>query len=91
MCTGTCWQGGWCGRWGSVSRPSRSAARTTSPGVLDPGRAAILPAGAIVLDGVLRAVGATTVTVSDHGVRHAYLRERLRALGVAADLGALWG
>jgi exopolyphosphatase/guanosine-5'-triphosphate,3'-diphosphate pyrophosphatase len=68
-----------------------SAALATHPGVLDAGRAAILPAGAIVLDGVLRAVDAITVTVSDHGVRHAYLRERLRALGVAADLGALWG
>jgi hypothetical protein len=44
----------------------------------------------MVLDGVLRAVDATTVTVSDHGVRHAYLRERLGMLGVAADLRALW-
>jgi exopolyphosphatase/guanosine-5'-triphosphate,3'-diphosphate pyrophosphatase len=48
-------------------------------GALDPGRAAILPAGALVLAEVVRAAGAAAVTVSDHGVRHAYLRERLGA------------
>lgn len=59
-------------------------------GGLDPGRAAILPAGALVLDGVLRHAGAREVRVSDHGVRHGYLRERLAGDGVTADLGALW-
>jgi exopolyphosphatase/guanosine-5'-triphosphate,3'-diphosphate pyrophosphatase len=57
---------------------------TSLPG-LDPGRAAILPAGAIVLAAIASAAGASAVRVSDHGVRHAYLRERLRALGVDAD------
>src|SRR5581483_7789939 len=49
----------------------------TGLGALDPVRAAILPAGALVLAEVVRAAGAAAVTVSDHGVRHAYLRERL--------------
>jgi exopolyphosphatase/guanosine-5'-triphosphate,3'-diphosphate pyrophosphatase len=59
-------------------------------GGLDPGRAAILPAGALVLDGVLRHADARDVLVSDHGVRHAYLRERLADAGVTADLRSLW-
>jgi exopolyphosphatase/guanosine-5'-triphosphate,3'-diphosphate pyrophosphatase len=54
------------------------AERTRLP-ALDPGRAAILPAGALVLEHVVRAVGAADVWVSDHGVRHGYLRERLLA------------
>ena len=57
---------------------------------LDPGRAAILPAGAVVLDRVVAATRAAEVTVSDHGVRHGYLRERLAEAGVGAHLGALW-
>ena len=60
-------------------------------GPLDPGRAAILPAGALVLDAIVRASGATAVQVSDHGVRHGYLRERLAAAGVVVDLRWLWG
>jgi exopolyphosphatase/guanosine-5'-triphosphate,3'-diphosphate pyrophosphatase len=60
-------------------------------GALDPGRAAILPAGALVLDAILRAAGAAAVQVSDHGVRHGYLRERIAATGGAADLRCLWG
>ena len=59
-------------------------------GGLDPGRAAILPAGALVLDGILRCVDAGEVIVSDHGVRHAYLRERLADAGLTPDLRALW-
>ena len=59
-------------------------------GPLDPGRAAILPAGALILDAVVRASGAPAVQVSDHGVRHGYLRERLAAGGIAADLRWLW-
>jgi len=61
-------------------------ARAALP-ALDPGRAAILPAGALVLERVARAAGATAVRVSDRGVRHAYLRERLAAEGIAAELG----
>ncbi|HLK09806.1 MAG TPA: Ppx/GppA family phosphatase [Candidatus Binatia bacterium] len=55
-------------------------------GALDPGRAAILPAGALVLAGVVETADAPAITVSDHGVRHAYLRERLAAAGMVADL-----
>jgi exopolyphosphatase / guanosine-5'-triphosphate,3'-diphosphate pyrophosphatase len=58
--------------------------------VLDPGRAPVLPAGACVLEHVARAAGADTVRASEHGVRHAYLRQRLAAEGVDADLRALW-
>jgi exopolyphosphatase / guanosine-5'-triphosphate,3'-diphosphate pyrophosphatase len=60
------------------------------PAVLDPDRAMLLPAGACIVEGVLRAAGATEVRVSDHGVRHAYLRERLAADGPAPSMEALW-
>ena len=46
-------------------------------GVLEPGRRRILPAGAVVLESVARAAGAARVEVSDHGIRHARLRELL--------------
>jgi exopolyphosphatase / guanosine-5'-triphosphate,3'-diphosphate pyrophosphatase len=64
--------------------------RTDLPGVLDEGRAHILPAGALVLAGVARAAGAAALQVSEHGVRHGYLRQRLAMEGVDADLRALW-
>ena len=57
---------------------------------IDPGRAAILPAGASIVAAVLAAAGVASVRVSDHGVRHAYLRERLAALGISVSMGALW-
>lgn len=66
------------------------AAERAGLGGLDPGRAAILPAGALVLDGVLRHADAGVMRVSDHGVRHAYLRQRLQEAGVVADLRSLW-
>jgi exopolyphosphatase/guanosine-5'-triphosphate,3'-diphosphate pyrophosphatase len=59
-------------------------------GVLDPDRAALLPAGACILTGVLAASGTQHVRVSDHGVRHAYLRERLAHAGVTASMESLW-
>ena len=59
-------------------------------GVLDEGRARILPAGAAILEAVASAAGARTLRASDHGVRHAYLRHRLSGEGIAADLRALW-
>ncbi len=65
-------------------------AHRAAEGVLDPGRARVLPAGACVLERVARASGVTTVRASDHGVRHAYLRQRLASAGVDADLRALW-
>jgi exopolyphosphatase/guanosine-5'-triphosphate,3'-diphosphate pyrophosphatase len=68
------------------------AARVPADGeLLEPGRAAILPAGACILGGVARALGTSRLRVSDHGVRHAYLRERLAATGVRVTMGALWG
>lgn len=51
-----------------------------APGLaaLDPGRAAILPAGAAVLGSVMDAVAAAHVVVSDRGVGYAYLARWLR-------------
>jgi exopolyphosphatase/guanosine-5'-triphosphate,3'-diphosphate pyrophosphatase len=60
------------------------AERTWLP-ALDPGRAAILPAGALVLAHVALAAGARELWVSDHGVRHGFLRERLLAAGCDVD------
>ncbi len=65
-----------------------SGVRATLPG-LDPDRAAILPAGAIVLARVAAGAGATAVRVSNHGVRHAYLAERLAGVGIATDMTRL--
>jgi hypothetical protein len=39
----------------------------------------------------MEAASAHQVRVSDHGVRHAYLRERLAERGVATTMRALWG
>ena len=64
--------------------------RRERSGALDPDRAAILPAGACILTGVLAAAGSDRVRVSDHGVRHAYLREQLARAGVTAGMGSLW-
>jgi exopolyphosphatase/guanosine-5'-triphosphate,3'-diphosphate pyrophosphatase len=65
------------------------AARASLAG-LDPGRATILPAGAVVLGRIAAAAAAATVTVSDHGVRHAYLRAHVAATGTVASFAALW-
>jgi len=68
-----------------AARLSRLSAGVRDPaGALDPGRAAILPAGALVLARVAAAAGAAAVVVSAHGVRHAYLAERLAARAAAA-------
>jgi hypothetical protein len=40
---------------------------------------------------VMQAAETAIVRVSDHGVRHAYLRERLAERGVVASMRALWG
>jgi exopolyphosphatase/guanosine-5'-triphosphate,3'-diphosphate pyrophosphatase len=68
-----------------------AGAADIDPAVLDPDRAVLLPAGACIVEGVLTAAGAGEVRVSDHGVRHAYLRERLAAAGVHASMESLWG
>ena len=57
---------------------------------IDPGRGAILPAGALVLERVAGALGADRIVVSDHGVRHAYLRAALARDGLPADFQELW-
>jgi exopolyphosphatase/guanosine-5'-triphosphate,3'-diphosphate pyrophosphatase len=69
---------------------ARLGVQRVSLPALDAGRAAILPAGARVLERIVAATGAARVQVSQHGVRHAYLQERLAGLGVEADLRALW-
>src|SRR5207253_2514106 len=65
-----------------------AAERAALPG-LDPGRGAILPAGALVLERVADALGADRIVVSDHGVRHAYLRAALARDGLPADFREL--
>jgi exopolyphosphatase/guanosine-5'-triphosphate,3'-diphosphate pyrophosphatase len=57
---------------------------------LDPGRGAILPAGAVVLERLVDASGAAGIVVSDHGVRHGYLRAALARIGVRLDPGELF-
>jgi integrase len=47
-------------------------------------------ARALVLEIAARAAGAATLRVSEHGVRHGYLRQRLEMEGVGVDLRALW-
>lgn len=55
---------------------SRSVAeRGRLPG-LDPGRAPVIVAGAVIACALLRAGGATALVVSDRGLRHAVLSER---------------
>ena len=61
---------------GTVER--MAAADWGIPAGLDPRRAEILPAGALVLLGVMRAAGASRATVSDRGVSYAYLERLLR-------------
>jgi exopolyphosphatase/guanosine-5'-triphosphate,3'-diphosphate pyrophosphatase len=67
-----------------------AGAEQVAGNVLDPGRARVLPAGACILERVVRAAGAATVRASEHGVRHAYLRQQLAEEGVEADLRTLW-
>jgi exopolyphosphatase / guanosine-5'-triphosphate,3'-diphosphate pyrophosphatase len=66
------------------------AAGSGAASTLDPQRAAILPAGAVVVEEIAAALGVADLQVSDHGVRHAYLRAALAADGVRADFRALW-
>jgi exopolyphosphatase/guanosine-5'-triphosphate,3'-diphosphate pyrophosphatase len=58
-----------------AATPARARVRR---GAVDAGRAAILPAGAAILVGLVEAVAADAITVSHRGVRHAYLAARLR-------------
>jgi exopolyphosphatase / guanosine-5'-triphosphate,3'-diphosphate pyrophosphatase len=62
--------------------------RAHLPG-LDPDRGAILPAGAAILARIVTGTAAPELTVSDHGVRHAYLGQRLADAGVTAELRTL--
>jgi exopolyphosphatase/guanosine-5'-triphosphate,3'-diphosphate pyrophosphatase len=62
----------------SADLAARSIAeRCTLPG-LHPARAPTILAGALILDELFHAAGADVVLVSDHGLRHAVLRERAR-------------
>jgi exopolyphosphatase / guanosine-5'-triphosphate,3'-diphosphate pyrophosphatase len=56
------------------------ATRRTLPG-LAPERAPVVVAGGLVLDAVLRRAGAETLIVSDRGVRHGVLLDRLGLRG----------
>ena len=67
-----------------------ATSRGAGGAALDPGRATILPAGACILAAVMAATEGAVLTVSDHGVRHAYLRERLARSGVVVDMRRLW-
>jgi exopolyphosphatase / guanosine-5'-triphosphate,3'-diphosphate pyrophosphatase len=67
--------------------PALVGSATSAGGALDPARAAILPAGACILDAVARAAGSDAILVSDHGVRHAYLRAQL---GRTVTMRTLW-
>jgi len=73
---------------GALGALAGAAGRQGAP--VDPGRAAILPAGACILEGVMAAAAGVEMVVSDHGVRHAYLREALAREGLVADMRALW-
>jgi exopolyphosphatase/guanosine-5'-triphosphate,3'-diphosphate pyrophosphatase len=54
--------------------------RRTIPG-LQPARAEVILAGAVIVRAILDALDAPSVTVSDRGLRHALLAERFRDLG----------
>lgn len=70
---------------------SRPVAERATSGALDPDRARILPAGLRVIRAIVRAVDAAGMRVSELGVRHAYLRERLREeTGTTIRLETLW-
>jgi exopolyphosphatase / guanosine-5'-triphosphate,3'-diphosphate pyrophosphatase len=75
----------------TLAATTLAALPATEGPALDPGRAAILPAGAVVLARLAAAAGASAVTVSDHAVRHGHLRAALAREGVHADFRALWG
>jgi exopolyphosphatase/guanosine-5'-triphosphate,3'-diphosphate pyrophosphatase len=70
----------------ATARLGALAASVPADAPIDAGRAAILPAGARILEAVATAAGVAAIVVSDHGVRHAYLCERLAAHGVAIAL-----
>jgi exopolyphosphatase/guanosine-5'-triphosphate,3'-diphosphate pyrophosphatase len=54
------------------------AERQRLPG-LPPGRALTIAAGALIADAIVTAAAAPAIVVSDHGLRHGVLRERLGA------------
>jgi exopolyphosphatase/guanosine-5'-triphosphate,3'-diphosphate pyrophosphatase len=57
-------------------RPSTAEERRRVVG-LQPARAEIILAGACIVRALLERLGSKTVTVSDHGLRHGLLIERL--------------
>jgi exopolyphosphatase/guanosine-5'-triphosphate,3'-diphosphate pyrophosphatase len=65
-----------------------ASARGALPG-LEPGRGAVVLAGALVL-GRLASILEAPLTVSGQGVRHGFLRARLLAAGRATDFREMW-
>ncbi len=63
-------------RTGSASSPSPSGARCKG---IQPKRADVIPAGALVLEHALAALGAPSCTVSDRGLRWGLLVDRFGA------------
>ncbi len=66
------------GRQIELYRSLDAAGRRELPGV-QPGRAAVILAGALIVDTVLALLGAGGLTVSDRGLRHGVLEERFGA------------
>ena len=62
----------------------RSVAERLSITGLDPARATTILAGALVVEAVLEAIGAPSIIVSDHGLRHAVLCEKAYDSGLTA-------
>jgi exopolyphosphatase/guanosine-5'-triphosphate,3'-diphosphate pyrophosphatase len=63
----------------------RSVAERLSIAGLDPARATTILAGALVVEAVLEAIGASSILVSDHGLRHAVLCEKAYDSGLTAS------
>lgn len=64
-------------------RTRTAEARTTITG-LQPGRAPVILAGALIVDTILDVLGARSLTVSDRGLRHGVLAERFGLPPVAS-------
>jgi len=61
---------------------ARSIAERSQITGLSPARAPTILAGAVVANALMDAAGENAIVVSDHGLRHAVLRERVLALGM---------
>jgi exopolyphosphatase/guanosine-5'-triphosphate,3'-diphosphate pyrophosphatase len=68
---------------------SSHAERLAMPG-MDPRRADLLPAGAAVLDGLVRDIGARSLTICDWGLREGVLLDAARERLIGAPQCAEW-